>query len=285
MPKKVGLPEFIKMKHDYHLVDEISLRTKTPMTRIIPIEKLIPNQLQPRKDMGDLSELTESIREKGIIEPVIVRPKEGHYEIIAGERRFRAAQKAGMSEIPCIEHDIPDNEALEISIVENIQRKDLNVFEQAQSIQSLAEMYGYSHEEIAKKIGKSRVTVSELIRLTDLPEHIQQQCLDLAINSKTFLLQLTKMEDPEKMAEILSRYSQQSFSRDEVKEQRKNQTAGTGKQIAKFVKFNFVSDDKKIKINFHCRKENVDRENIISLLERLIAEIREGKIENLSDLS
>ncbi len=270
MPKKVGLPEFIKMKHDYHLVDEISLRTKTPVTRIIPIEKIIANQLQPRKDMGDLNELTESIREKGIIEPVIVRPKEGHYEIIAGERRFRAAQKAGLNEIPCIEHDIPDNEALELSIVENIQRKDLNVLEQAQSVMSLAEMYGYSHEEIAKKIGKSRVTVSELIRITDLPSDIKQQCLDLAINSKTFLLELTKVEDPEKMAAILSQYSQKSFSRDEIKQQRKGQTSKIEKSTAKIVKFNFISDDKNIKINFHCRRENVDKENIISVLERLI---------------
>jgi ParB family chromosome partitioning protein len=277
MPKKVGLPEFIKMKHDYHLVDEISLRTKTPVTRNIPIEKIIVNQLQPRKDMGDLTELTESIREKGIIEPVIVRPKEGHYEIIAGERRYRAAQKAGLSEIPCIEHDVPDNEALELSIVENIQRKDLNVFEQAQSIMSLAEIYGYNHEEIAKKIGKSRVTVSELIRITDLPSDIKQKCLEMGINSKTFLLELTKIEDPEKMAAILNQYSKKSFSRDEIKQQRKN-------KISKIFKFNFVSEDKNIKINFHCQQEKVDKENIIAVLEKLIADIKEDKIRNFSDL-
>jgi ParB family chromosome partitioning protein len=276
MHKKVGLPEFIKMRHDYHLVDEISLRTKTPITRNIPIEKIITNQLQPRKDMGDLTELIESIREKGIIEPVIVRPKEGHFEIVAGERRYRAAKQAGMNEIPCIEHDIPDNEALELSIVENIQRKDLNVFEQAQSIMSLAEIYGYSHEEIAKKIGKSRVTVSELIRITDLPMDIKQKCLEMAINSKTFLLELTKIEDPEKMAEILKQYSQKSFSRDEIKQQRK-------KKISKIFKFNFVSEDKKIKINFHCLQQKVDKESIISVLERLILDIKENKIKNFTD--
>jgi len=278
MPKKVGLPEFIKMKHDYHLVDEISLRTKTPVTRIIPIEKIIANQLQPRKDMGDLSELTESIREKGIIEPVIVRPKEGHYEIVAGERRYRAAQQAGMTEIPCIEHDIPDNEALELSIVENIQRKDLNVFEQAQSIMSLAEIYGYSHEEIAKKIGKSRVTVSELIRITDLPDEIMQKCIEMGINSKTFLLELTKLEDTEKMIAILNQYSQKSFSRDEIKQQRK-------KTHSKIFKFNFISEDKNIKINFHCQREKVDKENIIAVLEKLIVDLKEDKIKNFTDFS
>ncbi|MBN2399303.1 MAG: ParB/RepB/Spo0J family partition protein [Candidatus Aminicenantes bacterium] len=276
MPKKVGLPEFIKMKHDYHLVDEISMRTKTPVTRNIPIEKLIANQLQPRKDMGDLSELAKSIREKGIIEPVIVRPKDGHYEIIAGERRFRAAQEAGMSEIPCIEHDIPDNEALELSIVENIQRKDLNVFEQALSIMSLSDIYGYNHEEIAKKIGKSRVTVSELIRITDLPAAIRQRCLEMAINSKTFLLELTKLEDPEKMNAVLDQYSQKSFSRDAIKQQRKKTTD-------KIFKFNFVSEDKNIKINFHCQREKVDKENIILVLEKLIVDIKEDKIKDFSD--
>lgn len=277
MHKKVGLPEFIKMKHNYHLVDEISLRTKTPVTRNIPIEKIITNQLQPRKDMGDLTELTNSIREKGIIEPVIVRPKEGYFEIIAGERRYRAAKQAGMSEIPCIEHDIPDNEAMELSIVENIQRKDLNVFEQAQSIMSLAEIYGYSHEEIANKIGKSRVTVSELIRITDLPIEIKQKCLEMAINSKSFLLELTKIADPEKMAAILSQYNQKAFSRDEIKQQRT-------KQISKVFKFNFVSDDKNIKINFHCQQEKVDKGNIIAVLEKLILDIKDNKIKNFADL-
>jgi ParB family transcriptional regulator, chromosome partitioning protein len=277
MAKKVGLPESIKMKHDFHLVDEISLRTKTPVIRNIPIEKIVTNQMQPRRDMGDLAELTDSIRENGIIEPVIVKPKDGIFEIIAGERRFRAAKAAGMSEIPCIEHDIPDNEALEMSIIENIQRKDLNVFEQAYSIHSLAEIYGYTHEEIAKKIGKSRVTVTELIRVTDLPEEIREKCLQLGIDSKTFLLELTKVGELEKMEEILCQYGKKPFSRELVKEQRKNEGP-------KPFKFNFVSDDKKVKINFQFKHENVDRERVIAVLEKLIKDIRENKLKNLTDL-
>jgi ParB family transcriptional regulator, chromosome partitioning protein len=277
MSKKVGLPESIKMKHDHHLVDEISLRTRTPVIRNIPVEKIVPNQMQPRRDMGDLAELTDSIRENGIIEPVIVKPKDGNFEIIAGERRFRAAKEAGLSEIPCIEHDIPDNEALEMSIIENIQRKDLNVFEQAYSICSLAAIYGYTHEEIAKKIGKSRVTVTELIRVTDLPEEIKEKCLQLGIDSKTFLLELTKVGELEKMEAILSQYGKKPFSREEVKEQRKNNGP-------KAFKFNFVSDDKKVKINFQFKQENVDRERVIAVLEKLIKDIRENKLKNLADL-
>jgi ParB family chromosome partitioning protein len=277
MAKKVGLPESIKLKHDFHLVDEISLRSRTPVIRNIPIEKIVTNQMQPRRDMGDLSELTDSIRENGIIEPVIVKPKDGIFEVIAGERRFRAAKAAGMSEIPCIEHDIPDNEALEMSIVENIQRKDLNVFEQAYSIHSLAEIYGYTHEEIAKKIGKSRVTVTELIRVTDLPEEIREKCLQLGIDSKTFLLELTKVGELEKMEEILSQYGKKPFSRELVKEQRKNEGP-------KPFKFNFVSDDKKVRINFQFKHENIDRERVIAVLEKLIKDIKENKLKNIADL-
>jgi ParB family chromosome partitioning protein len=279
MPKKVGLPEFIKMKHDYHLVDELSLRTKTAIIRNIPLEKISPNQLQPRKDMGELAELADSIKEKGIIEPIIVRSKDGCFEIIAGERRFRAAKQAGIKEIPCIEYDIPDNEALELSIVENMQRKDLNVFEQAHSIKSFAEIYGYTHDEIAKKIGKSRVTVSELFRITDLPDEIKQKCLELGINSKTFLLELVKLEEIEKMTAVLNRYSQKSFSRDEIKQQRKKEIK------SKAFRFNFVSDDKKIKINFQFKQEDVDRENIIAILEKIIQDIRENKIKDLPGLN
>jgi len=279
MAKKVGLPDFIKMKHDHHLVDEISLRTKTPVIRNVPIDKIVPNQMQPRRDMGDLTELTDSIRENGIIEPVIVKPRDGNFEIIAGERRYRAAKEAGMSEIPCIEHDIPDNEALEMSIVENIQRKDLNVFEQAYSIRSLAEIYGYTHEEIAKKIGKSRVTVSELIRVTDLPEEIREKCLQLGIDSKTFLLELTKVGELEKMEEILCQYGKKPFSREGIKEQRKSPATAP-----KAFKFHFVSDDKKVKINFQFNQEKVDRERVIAVLEKLIKDIKENKLKNLSDL-
>jgi ParB family chromosome partitioning protein len=278
MPKKVGLPEFIKMKHDYHLVDEISLRTKTPVIRNIPIEKIIANQMQPRRDMGDLAELTDSIRENGIIEPVIVKPRDGNFEIIAGERRFRAAREAGMHEIPCIEHDIPDNEALEMSIIENIQRKDLNVIEQAHAIRSLSEIYGYTHEEIAKKISKSRVTVTELIRITDLPQIIQEKCLELGIDSKTFLLELTKTEDQEKMEEILRQYGKKPVSREEVKRQRKQ-----AEPMAKSFRFNFVSDDKKVRINFQFKQEKVDRERVIAVLEKLIDDIRKNRLKSVPD--
>ena len=281
MPKKVGLPEYIKSRHDIHLVDELATRTRTSIIRSIPIEKLVPNVMQPRKDMGNLEELAESIREKGIIEPIIVRTKNGKFEIVAGERRHRAAEIAGLTEVPCIEYDVPDNEAMEITIIENIQRKDLNVFETAFSLKSLGDIYGYSHQDIAQKIGKSRVTVSELLRVTDLGPDVIKRCQDMNITSKSFILELAKLEDKDKIMLILDEYAEKPFSRDRIKEKRKS---AAGKKSGFGLRgFRFVSDDRAVKINFKIKTEDYRRDRIIEILEQLIQDIRENKIEELKD--
>jgi ParB family chromosome partitioning protein len=279
MVKKKGLPDFVKSKYDNHFVDEITIRTKTAIIRNIPISKIIPNVLQPRKDFGDITELSKSIKEKGIMEPILVRPKNGQFEIIVGERRYRAAKLADLKEVPCIEYDVPDNEALELSIIENIQRKDLNIFEQAQSLKSLADIYGYTHQEIAKKIGKSRVTVTELIRITDLPGEIIQQCSQMNINSKTFLLELVKLDDIEKMKEILDEYEKKPFSRDKIKEKRKDLHDNSKDEKAQGIKFNFVTEDKAVKIKFDLKDNKTDKNKIIEILEKLIYDIKHNKIK------
>lgn len=278
--KKVGLPDFVKSKFDNHFVEELSARTRTPVIRNIPIDKLTANVHQPRKDFGDLAELADSIKEKGILEPILIRPKNGKFEIVAGERRFRAAQIAGLSEIPCIEHDIADNEALEISIIENIQRKDLNVYEQAFSIKSFADIYGYTHQEIAQKIGKSRVTVTELIRITDLSEEILERCMELKINSKTFLQELVKLESIEQMKEMLDNYSEEPFSRDKIKEKRKAQKEKKpAPESVKTFRFNLTSEDKSVKIKFDIKSQEADKNKIIDILEKLVSDLKEDKVK------
>jgi ParB family chromosome partitioning protein len=278
--RKVGLPDFVKSKFDNHFVEELSSRTRTPVIRNIPIDRLTANIHQPRKDFGDLAELADSIKEKGILEPLLIRPKNGKFEVIAGERRFRAAQIAGLSEIPCIEHDIADNEALEISIIENIQRKDLDVYEQAFSIKSFADIYGYTHQEIAQKIGKSRVTITELIRITDLPEEILERCMELKINSKTFLQELVKLENIEQMKEMLENYSEEPFSRDKIKEKRKAQQEQqpAGKPFKTF-RFNLSSEDKSVKIKFDIKSQEADKNKIIAILEKLVSDLKEDKVQ------
>ncbi|MCX6578657.1 MAG: ParB/RepB/Spo0J family partition protein [Candidatus Aminicenantes bacterium] len=288
MAKKVGLPDFVKSKYDNHFVDEISQRTRTIVIRNIPLEKLTANVLQPRKDFGDLTELSESIKEKGILEPVLVRPKDGQFEIVAGERRYRAAKLAGLKEIPCIEYDVPDNEALELSIIENIQRKDLDIYEQSYSLKSLSEIYGYTHQDIAQKIGKSRVTVTELIRITDLPPNVLQQCMELNITSKTFLLELVKLEDVDQMLEVLQNYSEKPFSREKIKEKRKGEEESTEKPVGSKndsgLKFQFTTEDKTVKIKFDIKSKDTDKNKIIEVLEKLIIDLKEDKI-NLNSLN
>jgi ParB family chromosome partitioning protein len=144
--------------------------------RQAPVEFLRPNPRNPRKrfDDAELDELSASIKERGIIQPVVVRAIPGvadAYEIIAGERRWRAAQRAGLHEIPVIVVEAGDREALEIAIVENVQRADLNALEEAAGYAQLGADYGYSHGDIARVVGKSRSHVANTFRLTNLPEH------------------------------------------------------------------------------------------------------------------
>jgi ParB family transcriptional regulator, chromosome partitioning protein len=156
--------------------DQAQSRTQT---RRAPVEFLRPNPRNPRKDFGDadLEDLSNSIREKGILQPIVVRPVPGSadlYEIIAGERRWRAAQKAGLHEVPIISITATDQEALELAIVENVQRTDLNALEEAHGYERLVADYGYTHTEIAKTIGKSRSHVANMTRLVKLPEKTRQ---------------------------------------------------------------------------------------------------------------
>ena len=146
-------------------------------TNKIPIADLQRNKYQPRTlfDEEKLNELSLSIKENGIIQPVAVRPKKyepGKFEIVAGERRWLAAQKAGLNEVPAIVLDIDDQKSLEIAIVENVQREDLSVIEEAKAYQRLVKEFGYDHEKISKFMSKSRSHVSNTIRLLTLPEDI-----------------------------------------------------------------------------------------------------------------
>ena len=146
--------------------------------RRVPIAFLRPNPRNPRKVFSDseIVELASSIRERGIIQPIVVRTVRGatdQFEIIAGERRWRAAQRAGLHEVPIILHEASDVEALELAIIENVQRADLNPLEEAMGYQALAEQYTHSQEEIAKIVGKSRSHVANTLRLLKLPEAVK----------------------------------------------------------------------------------------------------------------
>jgi len=143
--------------------------------RMVPIADIKPGRLNPRKDFRDdeLAELADSIRTKGLVQPIIVRPIPGGYEIVAGERRWRAAQKAGLHMVPVIARDLTDKEVLELAIIENVQRADLNAIEEAAGYRELIERFDYSQEQVSEIIGKSRSHVANTLRLLKLPEGVQ----------------------------------------------------------------------------------------------------------------
>ncbi|MFT7008121.1 MAG: ParB family chromosome partitioning protein [Colwellia sp.] len=146
--------------------------------RKISIDKLLPGKYQPRKDMSDaaLEELSLSIQSQGIIQPIVVRPLDedkGEFEIIAGERRWRAAKLAQLTEVPCLIKDVPDESAVAIALIENIQREDLNAMEEAIALERLLTEFDLTHQEVAIAVGKSRTTVTNLLRLNNLHDEVK----------------------------------------------------------------------------------------------------------------
>lgn len=151
----------------------------------IPAESIVPNPNQPRKQMGDqaMAELVASIKEFGIVQPVVVRPVGAGYELVVGERRWRAAREAGLKTIPAIVRTSTSTESLEMALIENLQREDLNAIEEALAYKQLIEDFSISQNEIAKRVGKDRATIANTLRLLQLPTEIQRQVIDSTITS------------------------------------------------------------------------------------------------------
>ena len=157
---------------------EVAVAERTGAKRV-PIELVHPNPRNPRRAFReeDLADLAQSIREKGVVQPILVRPAKGvanHYEIIAGERRWRASQRAGQHEIPVIVQEVSDKEALELAIIENVQRADLNPLEEAFGYEQLIAEFGYTQQDLGQVIGKSRSHVANTLRLLKLPETVKE---------------------------------------------------------------------------------------------------------------
>jgi ParB family transcriptional regulator, chromosome partitioning protein len=214
---KRGLPSGLKMRHDSHYVEELT-KSQQFIGRIIPISRIEPNPEQPRVEMGDLTELVDSIKEKGVLEPLLVKPLAGmdKWLIIAGERRWRASQLAGLTELPCIELNVSDQEIAEIALIENLQRKDLTVWEEADAYQALCQRFQYTHEDLARKLGKSRSSVTETLTIAALPRLIRDKCVENGIATKASILKIARRFDEDEMLEeINSAAVRDSKQRDE----------------------------------------------------------------------
>jgi ParB family transcriptional regulator, chromosome partitioning protein len=274
VPKR-GLPETLRMRHDEHYVEALAASAGEPVGRMVPIEQLDPNPNQPRQVMGDLSELMASIAEKGVIEPLIVRSRGGRYQIIAGERRYHAAVQVGLREVPAVIKDVDEIEVMEIALVENLQRKDLTAFEEADALQQLAQRCGYTHEDMARKLGKSRTSITESLSLGNMPDEVRNLCRLADISSKSTLLQIVRQSDPQKMLALVERLAAQggSATREAVRKETAKPKPGRPKAFV----FAFRPPTKAFNLRLSFTKSKVAKDEIIEALENIITELRSDK--------
>jgi ParB family transcriptional regulator, chromosome partitioning protein len=271
--KRVGLPVTLKMRHDAHYIESLTSYSGAAIGRMIPVEQIRPNPDQPRKALGDLRELTESVREKGVLEPLLVRmvPGEDIYHIISGERRYHASRAAGLREVPCIEKKVDDAETLEIALIENIQRKDLTPFEEADGLYRLQTQFEYTHEDMAKKIGRARSSVTETLSLRNIPESLRKKCVDHGVTSKSLLLQIARQPTEKKMMEMLHRILAGGLTRDEARKERKDEQGGP-QRPQPFI-FHYEPEDDAFRFRLQFKKSHVSREELVRTLREILAQL------------
>ncbi len=278
MSKFRGLPQDKRMRHDSHFVEEITSTRSESIGRLIDIDRIEPNPHQPRKNFGDLSDMVASIKEKGVLEPILVRAVEGgRFEIIAGERRYQASKIAGLRHVPSIEVDVDNRGMLEISLIENLQRKDLTPFEEAAAIQRLCDQFRYTHEEIARKLGKSRTVITEALSLNRMPETVQERCRQADIESKSMLLQIVRQDSEDAMHALVDRITGEGITREQARRFNKSDTADE-RRPKRYV-FRYAPEDDAFQFSLSFPRQNVQKAELVSalqsILERLLRELHD----------
>ncbi len=212
MPKKGGLGKGLEA-----IFGEIDELDKDNRVTTISLELIERNPFQPRDtfDKKAIEELALSIKEKGVIQPIIVREKGDKYQIVAGERRYLAAKEAGLKSIPAIIKNVSDRESAEIALIENIQRKNLNPLEEAKAYKSLMENFGYTQEEVAKKVGKDRATIANSLRLLNLPDEIKEK-IKKGVITAGHARAILSLKDTEKQKELAEKIVEKRLSVREV---------------------------------------------------------------------
>ena len=284
MSKRRGLPETSRMRHDPHFVDQLFRGEELSIGRRIAINLIEANPDQPRSMLGDLSDLKASIESKGVLEPILVRPRDGgRFTIISGERRFRAAMEAGLTDVPCIVLEVSDAEVVEIALIENLQRKDLSPLEEADGYLTLQDKHGYTHEQIAKAVGKSRVTVTETLSLARLPMRVRDECRRADIRSKSFLLEVSRLPTEPAMLDAVAAFgTDEGIGRDSVRNARKEADAADAprfRSLRKAYELNFQPADSPYAVSLVFRGNVSEKTEILQTLRDLIRRIDQGEID------
>jgi ParB family transcriptional regulator, chromosome partitioning protein len=239
---------------------------------ICGIEEILPNRSQPRKhfDESKLQELAESIKEKGILEPLIVRRVAEGYELIVGERRWRAAQKIGLREVPVLVRDVEDRDALEISLIENLQREDLNPIEEAEAFKRLTEEFHISQGELSTRVGKDRTTITNALRLLKLPQEVKNQLLQNRITSG-HARAILSLETREKQKELCNLIVKRGLSVREAE--------ALAKRWSKRKARGTVSDQRKGELGSQMNSLQDSLRNHLGTRVRITQDGKKGKIE------
>lgn len=268
---KRGLPERSVMRADAHYVDELTKRSGRHIGSMLPLQFIEPNAGQPRTQLGNIEELASSVRDKGVLEPILVRLiGPNRYQIISGERRYRAATMAGLDEIPAIELDVDDREQLEIALIENIQRKDLTPFEEAEGLLILQQKFNYTHEKISQVIGKSRTTVTETLLINEIPDRIRAMCREAGISNKSVLVQVARAGSEAAMEQVVRAFAAGEMSRDDLR--RQTATKAEPKKAGRPKNYVFALKDKALPftLNLAFKKPNVEKTEVIDALKELV---------------
>ena len=271
---KRGLPETVRMRHEAHYVETLSASSGKPIGRMVPIDRVDPNPDQPRQMMGDLTELKASIVEKGILEPLIVRPRGERYGIIAGERRYQAAVQIGLTELPVVVRPADESESIELALIENLQRKNLTAFEEAEALQALVERFAYTHEQLAKRLGRSRTSVTESLSLSAMPEEVQRLCRLADITAKSILLEIVRQRSPEAMLAFIEQITRDGDATRERARETAAASRRSGTARAKPFVYRYAPPNRTFSLRLAFRKTNVPRDQLIAALEGIIDALR-----------
>jgi ParB family transcriptional regulator, chromosome partitioning protein len=295
-----GLPDFRKMRHDRHFVEDLTNQSVTAVGVMLPTDRIETNREQPRSNLGDLTELTASIRARGVLEPLLVRPLPGGrtYQLIAGERRFHAAVEAGLEEVPCVEMQVSDQEALELALVENLQRKDLSPFEEAEGYRTLVERYGYTHDKVAAAVGKSRPTITEGLKLLAIPPAIQDLCRHADITAKSMLLLVARAGSIEEMERLVQEIAEGHLDReaarlaaqtppptaaatdgpaDDPASTASAREAGTFRPLQIRLR---APGSVPVRLSLTIRQPGVSRDEVIATVEAFLQQLRAGELDD-----
>lgn len=269
------------MRHDVHFVDQLAAPQTQSIGKMIDLLELDPNPQQPRREIGDLTDLVASIKEKGILEPILVRHLGLRYQIIAGERRYHAAKAAGLAQVPCIELEVDDRGVLEISLIENLQRRDLDPFEEGDAIRELCDRFEYTHEKIAQKLGKSRTSITEIMSIASIPMDLRDICRRADISSKSLLVEIARQPTAELMAEFVERIARDRLTRDDARKLRavpppSGDAASAGDESASKSGFTMKIKFEELGGTLHLKfaQPEVRRGEVIAALQDLITRVR-----------